>query len=622
MNPIEMIEMERSLTGITGPFCAYGSFGILDGAVSDRQGIVRTEDGYRYASDQVEIACRFEQHEQGVYLRRDTLKNVSGEAIELNCYMNRFCLEGAPYTVYTQFNNWEQESMGRWQPLHTTVCAENFGLRLSEGAAPILAIKNEQNGKGCVFHLVPNARWRMSVSRRPAGGKSELVTVEMGMNERGLKLVVEPGETIEMPEIIAYEFENELDLDAWKLHRLLAKRWPKRRMPVLYNTWLLNFDRIDVEDVFRQAEAAAELGVEYFVIDAGWFGEGDDWSRAAGDWTENLTGGYRGRLRELSDFVHARGMRFGLWLEPERAFSTTNICRSHPEYFFGFGGDNMFLDFAREDAFDYILRTTLELVERFHIDYFKFDFNANMAYDPHGSGFYRYHAAHRHYVRAIRERYPDIYLTNCASGGMRMNIAGCMDFDTCWPSDHQGPHDILRILRESVLRLPPQAIERWCVLLFKEGFPQYGSSEKARRAISCNDATWGRVTSVTDSFWFGLFFGGAFGYSCDIASFPAEYRQRVAEFIARFKAEREIWQAASCRILADSGQVTALQYDNEEAGRAMLLVFTGFVRQSHCTLYPRLEGSWRTADGADAADGVRINGLRDDDCRMIELFRQ
>ena len=621
MNFVNAVEMSRYLTGVSGPFCAYGSFGIIDGAGPDNDATVKTDSGYLYSNGTIEVRCSFEQHENGVFLRRDTLKNTGAEPITLNCYASRFCFEGAPFSVYTQYNHWERESLGGWQPLHTGVCAENLGIRTSEGAAPIAALKNELSGRGFVFHLIPNAKWKISVKRRPGGGKNDLVTVELGINERGLNLTVAPGETIEMPEIIAYEFANAADLDAWKLHALCNKLWPRKKLPVLYNTWLLNFDKIDVDNILAQAETAARMGVEYFLIDAGWFGVGDDWWSAVGDWEENLTGGFCGRLKEVSDFVRSKGMRFGLWLEPERAFHTAKICREHPEYFFGCGAENVFLDFANEDAFNYILSTVTSLIERYNIGYIKFDFNANISYDPHGSCFYRYFAAHRRFVSALRERYPELYITNCASGGMRLDLAHNILFDSTWLSDNQGPLDDLRILKESMLRLPPAVVEMWNVQRFVDGFPQYGSRDGVTRPVVCNNATWDMLTSVTDEFWFGLFFGGVFGYSCDIASFPESYKQKAAEFIARFKAERDIWQNSVCRLVADGDGITVLQYENAEAGRAMLLVFTAFIHQEFCRVYPRLDGGWHTSDGDCACDGITVEALRDNDCRMIELFR-
>ena len=86
-------------------------------------------------------------------------------------------------------------------------------------------------------------------------------------------------------------------------------------MPVIYNTWLAFFDRIELDNVFAQIEEAAALGCDYFTLDAGWFGDGTLWEYNIGNWTENIEGAYLGRMREVSDRVHAAGMKYGLWLK-------------------------------------------------------------------------------------------------------------------------------------------------------------------------------------------------------------------------------------------------------------------------------------------------------------------
>ena len=53
----------------------------------------------------------------------------------------------------------------------------------------------------------------------------------------------------------------------------------------------------------------------------------------------------------------------------------------------------------------------------------------------------------------------------------------------------------------------------------------------------------------------------------------------------------------------------------------MLLVFTAFIHQEFCSVYPLLDGGWHTSDGACACGGITVEALRDNDCRMIELFR-
>ena len=71
----------------------------------------------------------------------------------------------------------------------------------------------------------------------------------------------------------------------------------------------------------KQAEAAG-LGVELFVLDAGWYlGTGviDQWdfTSGLGSWIvdpEKFPSG----LRAMSDRAHSYGLKFGLWFEPER----------------------------------------------------------------------------------------------------------------------------------------------------------------------------------------------------------------------------------------------------------------------------------------------------------------
>ena len=141
--------------------------------------------------------------------------------------------------------------------------------------------------------MLPNCQWQMNVKKRPHTAKNEVVLVETGIENNGLRLSVAPGEVLDMPPVIFFQSENRNDLDAWKLHQVYNTLYPRRQMPVMYNTWLYHFDSIDVDAILRQVDAAAEMGIEMFMVDAGWFGVGGHWSDAVGDWTENLTGGFR-----------------------------------------------------------------------------------------------------------------------------------------------------------------------------------------------------------------------------------------------------------------------------------------------------------------------------------------
>ncbi len=351
-------------------------------------------------------------------MREDTF--TAKEDLTLNRYTSRFCLDGGDYEVYTQFSCWGNESSGQWQDLVTGVEVSNLGIRTTEEATPMMAVRNKGNGKIFVLHLMPNAHWKLRVSRKRMPGTNIVVLIEAGINDDGLAMKIKRGDVINMPRLVAYETQNTLDFDAWKIHRIFNKLYPRKSLPVIYNNWLNTFDWIKFEDVKAQVKTAAELGVEQFLIDAGWFGFTESWANEIGNWNENVIGAYKGRVKELSDYVKSLGMRFGMWIEPERVLKNTETYKSHPEYYIDGTNGAAFLDFANDEARKYITDIVLNLIEKYDLKYMKFDFNASLAYDATHNGFYYYFKGVRKFVAEIREKHPDIYITNCASGGNRM----------------------------------------------------------------------------------------------------------------------------------------------------------------------------------------------------------
>ena len=85
--------------------------------------------------------------------------------------------------------------------------------------------------------MLPNAQWKMTVRKFPLSSK-ELVVLETGFENTGMHMRVEPGERIALPEVIFFRVENKIDLDAYKLHTLINRLYPRTQLPVLYNSWL------------------------------------------------------------------------------------------------------------------------------------------------------------------------------------------------------------------------------------------------------------------------------------------------------------------------------------------------------------------------------------------------
>lgn len=616
------LSLDKKL-GVSGLFLASGSFGMVD---SEAEYTVTEADGirkYTYNNGKLELCASFERDVGGVTVRRDYLRNVSDEPIVINKLLSRFCLDGNRYEVYTQYNSWQHESLGAWQPLVTEVGVSSRSIRTCDGATPMMGFHNLYSGKNTVFHLVPNAQWKMRVKKVPVSDK-ELAVLECGFEDTGLCMKVSVGEKIDLPTVIFYGADSKLDLDAYKLHTYFNEHYPRRRLPVIYNSWLYCFAKLDIDELKRQAECAAEMGIEAFMIDAGWFGDGGGWFSSVGDWTENMNGGPRGRLLELSRHVRSLGMTFGLWFEPERASEKSKSVAAHPDYYI----DGRFLDFSNPEAREYILGIISEQIEKYSVGWVKFDFNAATLTDPDGCAFYHYFEGQRLFIKAIRERFPELYITNCAGGGFRMELGQAMLADSFWPTDNESPCDGLRIVKDTIKRMPPSLLERWNVQKYCENIPIYGRAPEGRM-IHCNDGTWESLIGIDDSFSEEFMKGGPLGFSCDIASFPEKYKTRWSEVIRGYKKKRDFFAKATARLLVDSDSVVAIQYSDTELRECYIQVFTKTVYADGLIIYPAVDKDAVYTDGERELsaseiieDGIYIKGLGNNRCVSVTLLKK
>ncbi len=618
---IENYVDQRGILGASGLIFAAGDFGVIDGEAS----YTRTEDEtcalYTYEGNGIRLIAKF-LCEDGAFIRQDTFENISDKATTIRALSSRFRMDGCEYEVYTQANGWMHESAGGWQRLVTEVGASAGGIRTCQGATPMLGMHNLLTKKNTVFHLLPNAQWSMS-ARKVSHSEKDVVVVEAGFLDSALMLKVQPGEKIELPEVVFYKAESKLDFDAYKLHAYFHRCYPRKRLPVLYNTWLYSYETVDIDALCHQADAAADLGIEAFMVDAGWFGDGTrNWFESVGDWTENPKSGPAGRLSELSAHVRKKGMIFGLWFEPERAANGSLAIAEHPEFFFK-GQYGHFLDFSNPAAVDCIFDAISACIDLYHIGWVKFDFNENLSVDPCGGAFYHYYKGQKQFILRLREKYPDLYITNCASGGYRMELSQAKLFDSFWLSDNQEPIEGLRIVKDTAKRMPPALIERWCVEKYCEGFPVYGGTPVGKM-IQCSNALWDYVVGLNDTYVEGFLQGGPMCFSCNLTAFPAEYKARYRKMIAEYKNERNFYRAARAKILSEGFGVTVIEYFDKDFDRLILQFFTENVYVADLRIYPAADkngtylfGGTHVLGSELMHNGILIEDLKKNNCRTL-----
>ena len=622
----KLVELNYKFTGLSGPFALYGSFGILDGDANFLKTLKETENGFIYEVPDFKVVCDYTMANDGIIVREDKFINKSDKKLVINKYVSRFFLPYIDADVYTQYSSWQNESDGAWQKLVNTVSCSNAGIRTTDGGTPMAVVKDNQTGKTTAFHLFPNSSWKIAVRKKPYYGKESNVIVEIGINnDNPLALVVEPYETIDLNKIVYFDVLNTVDFDAYKLHTYFNDSYPRKTLPILYNSWLSNFFELDFDETIEQIKKAKYLGIEYFVIDCGWYGDGDVFFENVGRWYESNVVGYKGRLKEIADCVKENGLKFGLWFELERAYEGVESVKAHPDYYISSGDGDYFLDFSNKEACDFIFEELSKVVDKYDLRFLKFDFNRTISYDPSSQGFYRYQKGYQYFISLIRNKYPDMHLSSCAGGGNRLELNQLSYMDSAWFSDNNGQLEGLDILKKCMFRLPSSVLERWGVYTFSSNIPHILHKENHKVPLICNNASWENLATVSEDYIFSFLTGGPFGLSCNLLNLPSEHLEKLKDYIALYKKEREFYKSANVRLLIEDKNIVALEYFDKDFNNIVIKVFTKNILQTRLTIYPfvdcnaKYEYDGKVLTASELSKGITLSELVDFNVKTINL---
>lgn len=228
---------------------------------------------------------------------------------------------------------------------------------------------------------------------------------------------------------------------------------------IAYSTWGLYTFNSDEEQELEIVPHAAQMGVDLYHVDDCWFSTRDNDYQGLGDWYCSPTKFPNG-LGELIDSVKKHGMEFGLWVEPEMVSQDTHLFRDHPDWIIHFPGKQMttgrnqhVLNFGMKEVQEWAIKWLTELLEQYDIDFFKWDMNRYIS-EPGWSQLKNYEqktiwvkyvqGVYRVF-RTIKEKFPKVYLMNCASGGGRVDMGLMKYCDTAALSDCGDMWDYIKI---------------------------------------------------------------------------------------------------------------------------------------------------------------------------------
>lgn len=237
-----------------------------------------------------------------------------------------------------------------------------------------------------------------------------------------------------------------------------------RDFPALtaFNTWFVHGIAIDEETILRDIDGAADVGLELFQLDAGWYPRENpehvfDFTNGLGSWQvdrERFPSG----LARLREHAHSRGLKFGLWVEPERvALMTVGRPGMAEERFLAQRDGAYHPGVPNEDARDaqicladpaaraWVVQRLTQLVDEVRPDNIKWDFNRwihcnRPGHDhPADGGNFEHTRALYAILAALRERYPALTIENCSGGGNRVDFALARLTDAAWMDDRSAP---------------------------------------------------------------------------------------------------------------------------------------------------------------------------------------
>lgn len=238
----------------------------------------------------------------------------------------------------------------------------------------------EEHGRVWSATLAWSGSWRITTQRTPDGRAG----FTGGVGHDGTNVPLAPGEEFATPPFAGLCTDGGFGAAsrAWHAYTIAhVLPHPDEVAPVLYNSW--EATGFDVDEVSQKAlaERAAELGVELYVVDDGWFGARRSDRAGLGDWTPSPDRFPNG-LTPLVDSVHRLGMSFGLWVEPEMVNPDSDLYRQHPDWVLHFPDrprselrNQLVLNFARRDVADWAYDWLTRLVGDNGIDFLKWDMN-------------------------------------------------------------------------------------------------------------------------------------------------------------------------------------------------------------------------------------------------------
>lgn len=406
--------------------------------------------------DLVYDACQ----KENVILSHSVIRNMGKKEVKLlNFASSSLTLKADDYLLTHFHGDWASEmQMERELLTHgTKVIESRRGVKNTHVQNPSFVLSlgpnySETDGPTIAGALAWSGNYRISFDI----DRGDRLNIVAGINPFASAYPLGAGKSFTTPEMVYTWSADGAGGASRNLHRWARKygMWNGGQVnPTLLNSWEGAYFDFKTPTILGMIDDAAAMGLELFVLDDGWFGM--DYPRNSdaaglGDWEPNTNKIPEG-IDYVASYAHSKGIKFGIWIEPEMANPASNLAQKHPEWIVQSPGREIYqdrnqwiLDLSNPAVQDFVwdaIDRTISLSP--DIDYVKWDCNrAVMSFGSPYLGeeqdrfFIEYTQGLYNVCRRMREKYPKLIVQCCSAGGARVDYGSLRWFNEFWTSDN------------------------------------------------------------------------------------------------------------------------------------------------------------------------------------------
>ncbi|MBK7478349.1 MAG: alpha-galactosidase [Bacteroidales bacterium] len=488
----------------------------------------------------------------------------------------------------TQFHgDWAEEMKARESELTAgiKILDSKLGSRAHMYQTPVFLLSlNEKAEENSGQVLAGTLGWSGNFRFLFEVDEKNSLRVISGINPFASEYSLQPGQVFKTPSMIFTFSDSGTGQASRNLHRWAINHGVlngKGSRYTLLNNWEATGFNFDEKKLTSILDDTKKMGLDVFLLDDGWFANKypRNHDRAGlGDWQENkakLPGGLGYLVKEAD----ARGVKFGIWIEPEMVNPKSELYETHPEWILKLPNrpehyfrNQLVLDLTNPKVQEFVYNVVDGmLTANPGIAFIKWDCNRMMTNmystylkDKQSHLYIDYVNSLYGVLERLRSKYPDLPIMLCSGGGGRVDYGALKYFTEFWASDNTDP------------------LERI--------YMQWGYSYFFPAISVCNHVTsWGKQSL---KFRTDVAMMGKMGFDIEVDKFSDNELKFCQDAIANYNRIKDvIYKGDLYRLISPYKENrAALMYVNQEKTKAVLFSYTLNTRYGETINRVRLQG--------------------------------